>query len=222
MLSAPLMTIFTALGVAIIALTLYSKTRKSNTAQENLYNHFLDTERDANFSRKKDPVPEDYLSVDIHTLPICEYPDEPAYARVAARQNNVLEISRLPMIFDVRGMSNRELKLKYGTANLDMIVTYEENYDRFIHNLLEWAAALIVLGNTTDATAVLEAAVGHRCDRSQAYTMLADITTGRKKLEELRIKAASKLEGPAAGRALAYIEERLERFTEESGSGPGA
>lgn len=209
MLSIIWMMICSAFGVAIILFTLYFTMCKSNAKQENIYREFLDAEHQANFSRKKDPESEDYLQVDIHTLPIREYPDEAKYSRVVTRQNNILEISRLPMICGVRGLSNRALKLKYGTANLDTIVTYEENYNRLIHNLLEWAAALNALGNTTDAFAVLETAVEYDCDRSQAYTMLADLITDRARLEALRKKAQSILSGSAAERTLAYIDMRM-------------
>lgn len=204
------MLIFIPLGMAIIIFTIYSKTRKSNATQKSIYQSFLKEERESNFARKKDPEPEDYLTVDIHRLPIREYPDDPTYTRVAARQKNILEIARLPMICDVRGMTNRELKLKYGTANLDTIITYEENYNRFIHNLLEWATALTGLGNNIDAAVVLEAAIDHRCDRSQAYTMLADITTDRDKLGALQKKAQAALLGSALGRTLAHIDQRLD------------
>ena len=209
-MQTPLMLLFIALGVTIIVLTFYFKTRKSDAKQEKLYKSFFNDEHNADLSRKKDPVPEDYLAVDIHTLPIREYPDEPAYTRVAARQNNVLEISHLPMICDMHGMSNRELKLKYGTANLETIVTYEDNYNRFIHNLIEWGAALAALGNTSDAIAVFEAAIEYRCDRSQAYTMLADLITDRVKLNSLREKAESQLSGSALERTLVYIDKRRE------------
>jgi len=212
MLGTALFILLFALGVTTIVFTLYIKTRKSGAIQEGLFKNFLDAEHGADFSRKKDPEAEDFLSVDIHTLPICEYPEEPAYARVAVRQKNVLEISKLPMICNVSGMSNRELKLKFGTANLDSIVTYEENYNRFIHNLLEWSTGLIALGKTEDATAVLKVAIEHRCDRSQAYTMLAELLTDRMKLLMLREKAESILGGSVAERTLVQIDQRLEQI----------
>ena len=212
MLSQPLIWTFFALGVTIIIFTLYLKARKSSGEQDDIYRGFLDSEHDANFSRKKDPVPEDYLMVDPHIFPIRDYPDDPAYARVIARQNNALEISRLPMICNVRGLNNRELKLKYGTANLDTIVTYEENYNRFIHNLLEWSTALTALGNTTDAATVLKIAIKYHCDRSQAYTILADLISDPIMLLELREKAESILTGAVAERTLAHIDIRMDEI----------
>jgi len=197
----------------MIVYLLCFKTRKRNLRQEDLYREFLDAEHHANFSRKKDPDPEEYLKIDPHTLPIRNYPDEPTYARVVARQNNILNVASLPMIYNIRGMSNRELKLKYGAANLDRMVTYEENYDRFIHHLLEWATALTALGNTADACTVLKAAIEYHCDRSQAYTMLAGLISDRGELDALRKKAQSILSGSAAERTLAYIDMKVGEIT---------
>jgi hypothetical protein len=200
--------VFIAFGIGIIVISLKHHFRKKSAKQENIYKDFLDAEREADFARRKDLSPDDYLKVDVNILPVREYPDSPEYNRVTARQNNVIESARLPMICDVRKLSNRELKLKYGMANLDTIVTYEENYDRFIHNLLEWSEALISLGVPADAAAVLEAAIGYRCDRSHAYTTLADMTTERDKLVLLCEKAQSALSGSALERTLAHINHK--------------
>lgn len=200
---------FTFIGIALIIFTVYIKTRKSGDLQLDAYNEFLDKEQEANFSRRKDPVPEDYLTVDVNKLPIREYPDDQAYQRVLLRQLNALTFAQMPMIYGYRGMNNRELKLKYGAANLDMIITYEENYDQFIHNLLEWATALISLGNLDDAAAVLEVAAEYNCDRSQAYTLLADIYSKRgelAKLDGLKSRALEVLPESAVTRALAHID----------------
>ncbi|MCL2699693.1 MAG: hypothetical protein FWE68_05220 [Defluviitaleaceae bacterium] len=204
----PLMFLI-AVGVVIIVMTLYRATRRSDAGQKDIYSDYLEAERAANFSRRSDLAPEDYLTVSTDMLPIREYPNDPAYERAAARQKNVLEAARLPMVRDAQSMSNRELKLKYGTANLDTIIIFEENYNRFIHNLLEWATALITVGEKADAAAVLAAAVEHHCDRSQAYTLMADLTADRGGLYSLREKAKNALSGAALERTLAHIDTRI-------------
>ena len=149
----------------------------------------FEEDRLANSSRKKDIGDEFFVKPDIKKLPFSEYDvpgrDAEAASRAAAE---VEKLAKLPMIKFSRELSNNEIKMMFGAANLEGVTGYEENYSDFTLAMIRWAEALINMGEYADAALVLEETVRMGSDFSKSYTLLADAylrTGGREALREL-------------------------------------
>ncbi|MGN1085355.1 MAG: hypothetical protein ACI4QX_10135 [Lachnospiraceae bacterium] len=95
-------------------------------------------------------------------------------------------------ILNLTGISNTELRLTYGTANLDPLTAYDQNFTVLIRALQKWGALLASAGNTKDAVTVLSYAVSIGSDIAGTYTLLAGLykESGElQKISELRESA---------------------------------
>ncbi len=165
-----------------------------------------------------------FFTVDKELLPFRDYTQdyESETVRVLQRQMEVQKKLELPMIYLKNKISNTELKNTYGVAKFETIIQYEENYEEFMHSLLEWAAALIASENLFDAERVLLTAIEYHCDRSMAYIMLADIygAYNVNKLKEFYefSKTAEQLvkSNIVQHKVLSYIEDKINFMSNET------
>ena len=82
---------------------------KNNRAQENLEKQFWDRERSANFTRKKDISNLNYLIITEDKIP----------QNLTTDAKKSLETLCGQKMLNLSSMSNTDLKLEYGVANLD-------------------------------------------------------------------------------------------------------
>ena len=78
-------------------------------------------------------------------------------------------------MLNLTGLTNTDLKLEYGAANLDALCEYDNHFTTFVQTIPIYARELIDAGQTEDARELLELAVSYHADASVIYTMLADI-----------------------------------------------
>ena len=78
-------------------------------------------------------------------------------------------------IVNLTGISNTDLKLEYGTANITVLSQYDQNYTALVCGLQKWGQGLYDRGHFEDAAKVLEFAVKTRSDITQTYRLLADL-----------------------------------------------
>lgn len=96
-------------------------------------------------------------------------------------------------ILNLTGISNTELRLSYGTANLEPLTAYDQNYTILIRMLQKWGALLVSAGRAKDAVTVLSYAVSIGSDIAGTYTLLARLYKEQDrldKIEELKEHAA--------------------------------
>lgn len=96
-------------------------------------------------------------------------------------------------ILNLTGISNTELRLTYGTANLEPLTACDQNYTVLIRTLQKWGALLVSAGRTADAVTVLSYAISIGSDIAGTYTLLARLYKewGQPdKIEELKTLAA--------------------------------
>ena len=134
------------------------------------YGKIFDEESRANAARKKEIGDEFRVAPDFGALPS---------GRGSPEEETALKAGRLPMMNFGKSMTNNELKLAYGAANLENITRMEENYDGFIRAMIDWAKALTAENEPADAEAVLNETVRLRSGHSGSYTLLADIYHAR-------------------------------------------
>jgi len=140
------------------------------------FEKFLEDGRRANLARKKDIPEELYVYVDTQALPFEEYDNGlPNYQSLTRAKESALKKAERPMLKLPYGMQNNDIKIAFGAANFENVVSKEENYNQCIRALLLWAGELIKVKRFKQAQDVLNETVRLKSDLSQSYTMLFDI-----------------------------------------------
>lgn len=78
-------------------------------------------------------------------------------------------------IINFTGLSNTDLKYKYGTANITILTQYDENFTKLARELYNWGRYLYEHQFTDEAVTVLEYAISCKTDVSGNYKLLANI-----------------------------------------------
>ena len=95
-------------------------------------------------------------------------------------------------IINLTGISNTELRLTYGTANLDLLTAYDHNFTVLIRTLQKWGTLLASTGKKEDAVTVLSYAVSIGSDIAGTYATLGRLYKEQGelfKIEELKTSA---------------------------------
>ena len=156
----PVLTIFI---VFIAVLTFYIK--KTESAQEKINEEFWKKERLSNAVRKQDISKLDYITIPLDKIP------QPLHTSTEER---FLALTQKPML-NLTGISNTDLKLSYGTANLALLSEYDTNFSDMVALLPDYIAELLDAGQRDDAKALLEFAVACNADSTRIWLLLADM-----------------------------------------------
>ena len=78
-------------------------------------------------------------------------------------------------IVNLTGISNTDLKLTYGTANITILSDYDFHYTNMVTTLQKLAECLVKADESELAMEVLEFAVSTRTDVSKTYYLLASL-----------------------------------------------
>lgn len=95
-------------------------------------------------------------------------------------------------IVNLNGISNTELRLTYGTANLEPLSLYDQNFTSLIRGLQKWGTLLTSAGKPEDAVTVLAYSVSIGSDIAGTYALLARLYKARgefDKINELKVSA---------------------------------
>ena len=95
-----------------------------------------------------------------------------------------MALSEKPML-NLTGISNTDLKLEYGTANLELLSQYDTNFTNFVALLPEFTEELQAAGHTEHAQTLLEFAVSVKADSRKIYKQLADIYVQKQQSNKL-------------------------------------
>jgi len=154
----------------VFILWFHVKSKQADKLHGEPKEEFLKREYEANFTRKKDLSGLDYFVVPEDALPFTETTDK----EEAKLQANVKSIISGKML-DLSGMTNTDIKLEYGQANLDILSEYDQNFSMFLTALDKWGKHLYTKGNKKNAKQVLEYAVANGSDITSTYITLARI-----------------------------------------------
>ena len=78
-------------------------------------------------------------------------------------------------MLNLSGITNTELKLEYGAANLDELSAHDANFTEFVSAVNIYAQELLADGQKNTAKGLLELAVSYHADAISIYTTLADL-----------------------------------------------
>lgn len=88
-------------------------------------------------------------------------------------------------ILNLTGISNTDLKLKYGTANITELSECDDNFTSYCKVLYSIGKAYNEIGDTISARRFLEYAVGIRTDITDNYVLLANIYRDNNELNRI-------------------------------------
>ncbi len=154
------------LGAAIAIASSKSKKTAAAMAQD-----FWQRERAANSTRRKslDDLP--YIKLPMEIFPMELLKDNP---KVEDYRQIILSLKDLPIV-NFTGLSNTELKLRYGAPNIDLLISYDQNYTLLVRTIQQWAQILYDNGFVKEACQLSEFAVSTGTDVSATYRLLCKI-----------------------------------------------
>ena len=125
---------FTFLIIFAIFLIILNVTiRKNDSKQNKCEEDFWEQERQANFARRKDISNLQYLTIPIEKIP---------HNLHTQAEEILVNLSNCKML-NLAGITNTELKLTYGAANLEELSEYDDNFTRFVQAVSTYAADLV-------------------------------------------------------------------------------
>lgn len=162
------MIFFPIFLVFIIVTTIILKrgSKNDNKAMDN----YIELENKANFIRKKDISQLDYIKIPQDILNPEGFEDE-KLASLIKTLNNLSDKN----ILNLTGISNTDLKLTYGTANLEPLSFADSYFTTTVQTLDALGKRLTELEMKNEAVKYLEYAVSIKSDISNTYVLLANL-----------------------------------------------
>ncbi len=157
-------TLILAAAIAVAS----SKSRKNAAAMEQ---EFWQRERAANNTRRKLLDDLDYIHLPMEIFPMELLQDNP---KIEDYRQIILSLKDQPIV-NFTGLTNTELKLRYGAPNITKLTTYDQNYTLLARTLQQWAQALYDSGFSREACQLLEFAMSTHTDVSASYRLLCRI-----------------------------------------------
>ncbi len=163
--------IFASFIVFCLFTTFTIKKRTSDHQKKE--EEFWEKERIANATRKKtlDNLSFIHLPFDHFATPSLEDDSMAEYEEIISILRELDEDG----IVNLSGLTNTDLKLQYGVANLDTLTRYDQNYADTLIGLDKIGALLYDASLLEDALTYLEYAVSIHTDISTTYELLAKI-----------------------------------------------
>lgn len=157
------------IGVIILCLEILYHRKKDEHDVKNARRKFWEKETEANSVRRKDITFLNYIDIPLESLPFIRTDDE----ELNEYQDTVKNLAG-KRILNLSGISNTDLKLEYGAANLPELMQYDDNYNTLTSTLAKWGSHLASIGMSDRAIMVLEYSIDIGSDVSLAYYTLAD------------------------------------------------
>ena len=161
--------VFASFIIFVLWLTVnLKKTEKTN---QQIEEEFWERETKANSVRKKNLDHLPYITFDFDALPTAD-----SFSESGAQVPESLEILqnlRDKKMLNLNGISNTDLKLKYGAPNITRLSEYEENFTIFSIHIVRLAQALYDIDRKSEAKTLLEKTIVTGTDISEHYLLLA-------------------------------------------------
>ncbi len=178
----------------VFGLLILFLNKRHGKMEEKFKKEFWDRENKANNTRKKSLDNLSYITIPMEQLPSEAMKGDPK----ADEYVTLLHDLSSQKIVNLTGITNTELKLTYGAANITCLSEYDQNYTLLARTLQQWAELLCGNGLKQEAQTVLEFAISTGTDVSHTYYLLADLydEAGLSDKKAALIEAAGKLNTP--------------------------
>lgn len=173
--------------IILFVLWVRYETQKNSRIETEDNQGFLERERQANFTRKADLTDLDYTVIPLDELPFAGSYDEVSSSyslpdslseltksEILDCEQKVIAISH-KKILNLGHMSNTDIKMEYGVANLQVLIQYDENFSKLSRLLAKWGKLLYESGEEEAAEKVLTYAVSCKSDIEDVFITLAKI-----------------------------------------------
>lgn len=168
----------------LLAIVVNIGMRRVSRKEEEREEDFWARESRSNFVRKKSLENLDYVHIPVDQLPFGTAGDN----EVLKTAEEELLLLKDEKIVNLTGITNTDLKLEYGTANITPLSQYDQNYTALVRSLQAWGKELYEQGRYEDAQKVLEFAVKTRTDITATYRILLDLYKTKLGLNEEEIR----------------------------------
>lgn len=142
---------------------------RSRRKDKNADKLFWQRENDANNVRRKPLDDVEYINIPIDKLPTDVLPDDETVSDCIKQLNELAK----EKIVNLTGMTNTDLKLKYGVANLPFLTECDDRFTTLVQTLQKWADYLWEKGLEEPAVTIMEYEISIRADIGAAYRKLA-------------------------------------------------
>lgn len=150
--------------------------KKNNRLYEKIDQDFWEKESMANNVRKKNLDSLPYISVPIELLPAKDSLQGQSQAELDAISSlEILQDLKDKRILNLNGISNTDIKLTYGTANITVLSEYDANFETFSKHIYQLSQKLYELGRINEAQDLLEHTLSTGTDITGHYRLLARI-----------------------------------------------
>ena len=146
------------------------KMKQSDSISTEASESFWEREEKANYARRQDISNLDYITVAKSDLPFVSDMDE--------RETELVKEIRDRMqrkMLNLSGLTNTDLKERYGFANLETLSGCDQNFMYFIRSLSRWGEYLFTQGDLTRSKQVMEYSRQLGSDISTVYVTLGKI-----------------------------------------------
>lgn len=184
--------------IPIIWLTY--ELKKHDKLEKNALNDFWQREKEANLVRKKNLHDLDYVKIPFDFIPESLLADNEEVKECLELLYRLSE----KKIVNFTGLTNTDLKLEYGAANLTELSQYDENYTLYARTIYKLAKLYDQNGYESNARILLEKALESGTDISGNYLLLASIYQRHGEGDKLRelLKTAKKLPSVSSKKSL--------------------
>lgn len=165
------MNLFLFSSFTIFCIIFSIALHKTKRIEQNLDQDFWEREQKANFTRKKSLDNLNYITIPEEILQM-----KPDYM-TSEIENCLRDLNDLSAfkIVNFTGYTNTDLKLEYGTANINILSDYDFHYTNLVTLLQKLAELLHDILEDALVVKTLEFAVSTGTDVSKSYYLLAQL-----------------------------------------------
>lgn len=174
-------------SIVMLVWVLNHNIRRNNSHDPDRVSSYLAREDRANATRRKDLSDLPYIQVPLDQFPFdITLNDEKKQSKIAEYEKIIQNLANVRML-NLIGISNTELKERYGPANLELLSNYDQCYAKYIRTLQLFSET--IFGEYPEqAVSVLEYCIAAGTDISGTYALL-----GKYYLEHGRVSDFEKL-----------------------------
>lgn len=192
-------------SIIIFVIWLSFTLSRGRSRAESKDDNFWDKETEANNTRRKPLDDLEYITIPFDRLPmhIMEHDD------TIKEYHEILHSLTDSPIVNFTGITNTDLKLRYGAPNITLLTRYDQSYTTLASILQRWADRIYAAGYIDEAQIILEFAMSTKTDVSGSYRLLASIYDSKNQPEKIAdlLKIAEQLNSSSKNAIVRILKE---------------
>ncbi|MBQ9606695.1 MAG: hypothetical protein IJV16_05910 [Lachnospiraceae bacterium] len=157
--------------IIIIAFSVVFKMIVNRKPKNDPDAEFMERERQANLTPRKDISGLPYIKVPVSELPL----DVPTDSEETKERQDIIRSMSDKQILNLTGITNTDLKLEYGAPNINILSAADGNYTKLVQAIAYLSADYMNSQHLVEARKLLEYGISIVTDSKKNYLMLASI-----------------------------------------------